>query len=213
MNKVRELLREFVSFDSVDMKSTTRKHNFKVTIGAVIAFVVLAAVTLVVISGIQNISQPVIPESLAATPSPLHIQQNLETVVIHVVGDVPKPGIYEIPQGSRLVDAVMAAGGVTGGAEACGLNLARNINDGEQIEVIASVQGCPQQSENSGGLVSLNESDASGFDALPGIGPTLSERIIAWRDQNGSFTAIEELNQVSGIGDKLYESIKDLVTL
>lgn len=131
-------------------------------------------------------------------------------VKVHVVGEVATPGLYELPLGSRVEDAVAAAGGFVSGAVQHSVNLARTLSDGEQIVVLGQndfAQG------DSGGLVSINRADVEQLDKLPGVGPALAARIIDLRSQLGSFSDIRQLREVSGIGEKLFANIKDLVTL
>ncbi|WP_281640558.1 ComEA family DNA-binding protein [Aurantimicrobium minutum] len=136
-------------------------------------------------------------------------------VLVHVVGGVNHPGIYQISPGSRVIDAVMAAGGIAPGASDCGINLARQVSDGEQI-VISVDTACSAekgQVHAGGALLSLNNATAEELDGLPGIGPTLAQRILEWREANGSFVDINQLNDVPGIGDKLFETLRELVSL
>jgi competence protein ComEA len=132
---------------------------------------------------------------------------------VHIVGEVVTPGMYQLPLGARLVDAVFAAGGLTELADNSSVNLARELSDGEQV-VVSSVN---QQSEtlgtSSGGLISINRASDKELEELPGIGPALSARIIAWREANGGFKSIEDLLKVSGIGENLLSGLKDSVTL
>jgi competence protein ComEA len=129
---------------------------------------------------------------------------------VHVVGEVSSPGLYELALGSRVEDAIRAAGGFLDTAVQHSVNLARTLSDGEQIVVLGEQD---LGSGSSGGLVSLNRSDASQLDTLPGVGPALAARIIDLRTQLGSFSDIRQLREVSGIGEKLFANIKDLVTL
>jgi competence protein ComEA len=148
------------------------------------------------------------------------------SVVVHVVGQVARPGIVRLPAGSRVVDAVTSAGGSTRSADTSRVNLARVVVDGEQIYV--PTVGEPSGPAASGGVagsgagggpaattgaVNLNTADESALDALPGVGPVLAQRILAWREQHGTFSSVDELTEVQGIGDKLLESLRPLVTV
>lgn len=142
-------------------------------------------------------------------------------LVLHVHGSVVEPGIVELPAGSRVVDAIAAARGPTDEADLGGVNLARVVVDGEQLYVprIGEVPP-PGAGAASGagagtgsGLVNINTADAAALETLPGIGPALASRIIAWRDANGAFRAIDELLAVSGIGQKTLDGFRDQVTL
>lgn len=129
-------------------------------------------------------------------------------IYVHVVGEVANPGLYELPIGAKAADAISAAGGLTKDAQPASVNLARTLTDGEQLAVLSTAE---QASGN--GKTSLNQASAAELDALPGIGPALSERIIEHREQIGGFRAIEELTEVSGIGPKLFAKIRDQLSL
>lgn len=175
--------------------------------GAVIALVVF------VISGITN-NQPV---SVEVTPTIAADQVTVQqaTIYVHVVGEVNSPGIYQLDSGSRLMDAVFAAGGLTSVADDASVNLARELTDGEQV-VIFKIGEAPQllSSGNSQGApISLNRASQVELEELPGVGPALAGRIIDWRNANGGFKKKEDLLSISGIGDKLFSGLKDEVVL
>lgn len=151
-----------------------------------------------------------------------------DVACVHVSGAVCEPGVYRLAAGSRVDDAVKAAGGFSDGACAEAINLARVVCDGEQI-LVPTTEQVEQQadasyasgfSDASGGLVSastdsgkvnINTADISTLDTLPGIGPATAERIVADRESNGLFSSIEDLKRVSGIGEKKYAQLADLV--
>jgi competence protein ComEA len=174
-------------------------------LAAVVAFVSLVLV-------VVNRPEPPAGEfSINEQPSDsVPIEQYL---YVHIVGEVVTPGMYQLPLGARLVDAVFAAGGLTEFADNSSVNLARELSDGEQV-VVSSVN---EQSEtlgtSSGGLISINRASDKELEELPGIGPALSARIIAWREANGGFKSIEDLLKVSGIGENLLSGLKDSATL
>lgn len=151
-------------------------------------------------------------------------------VVVHVVGAVVRSGVVRLALGSRVLDAVTAAGGPAPGADLPQLNLARVVVDGEQIHVPrkgetlppAGVPGAvgagaangPGTAGGGGGAaganavpVDLNSADAATLDTLPGVGPVLAQRILDWRTEHGRFSSVDELGEVSGIGDKLLAQI------
>jgi competence protein ComEA len=132
---------------------------------------------------------------------------------VHVVGEVASPGMYQLPIGARLVDAVFAAGGLTEDADNASVNLARELTDGEQIIVFSISQQGQSPGSNSSGLISLNRAGDKELEELPGIGPALAGRIIAWREANGGFKSVQDLLKVSGIGESLLSGVIDLVTL
>jgi competence protein ComEA len=142
---------------------------------------------------------------------------------VHVLGAVQRPGLYTLAAGSRVVDAVGAAGGMTDDAEQSGVNLARLLNDGEQL-VVPHVGDPVQQPQAPGpggqavgappgGKVNLNTATEAELDTLPRVGPAMAAKILAWRAENGRFTSIDDLMNVSGIGQKTFDGLKDLVTV
>jgi competence protein ComEA len=138
------------------------------------------------------------------------------TIYVHLLGALVRPGLYALPADSRAVDAVAAAGGYTDDADRGALNLARFLSDGEQVYV--PVEGeepltGPGAISSAGSKVNLNTADAAVLETLPRVGPAMAERIIAWREANGRFTAPEDLKSVSGIGDKTFEAMRDLITV
>jgi competence protein ComEA len=198
-------------------KSIKPNLRIKVAIGA--ALIAGICIVLIAVGGSAiggAVTQVELPKNLEASESAQPSSSaNFGNVLIHVVGEVVSPGIYEIPTHSRVVDAVMAAGGLSAQAAECAINLAREIKDGEQLLIPSVASGCsPGASEVVGTVqVSLNQATVDQFDTLPGIGPTLASRIVEWREQNGGFTSIEQLNDVSGIGDKLFSGLTDLISL
>lgn len=145
------------------------------------------------------------------------------TIVVHVGGAVAEPGVRELEEGARVQDAVDAAGGFAEGAARDELNLARVLVDGEQI-VVPSLEeadaaagaesdggGGATGASSAGGKVNLNRATAAELDALPGVGPSTAEKIVADREANGPFRTVEDLKRVSGIGDKKFADLADLV--
>lgn len=134
---------------------------------------------------------------------------------VHVLGAVEHPGLYVLDLDSRMVDAVAAAGGTTDDADLAGINLARTLEDGEQIIVpvagVADGGGDAVAAQPADDRVDLNAADQAALETLPRIGPALAERIIAWREENGGFQSVDDLLAVPGIGEKLLAGIREAV--
>lgn len=167
---------------------------------------------------------PPVPSGSAAAPSPAQgsppvgeVAQTASTVVVSVVGPVARPGLVSLPAGARVADAVAAAGGFLPEADPASVNLAAVVTDGEQIAV--GLPGAPAASGGggppspSGGRVHLNTATAAELDSLPGIGPVLAERIVAYRDAEGPFRSVDQLDDVPGIGPAIAAELADLVVV
>ena len=134
-------------------------------------------------------------------------------VVVQVVGQVRHPGLVTLPAGSRVADAVLAAGGLVRGGSSGGLNLARQVVDGEQILVTpGAVASSGPVAATSGAdvtaVVDLNAASATDLDTLPGVGPVMAARILDWRTAHGRFTSIDQLREVSGVGARTFERLR-----
>jgi len=142
-------------------------------------------------------------------------------IFVHVTGAVANPGVYATETGSRVFDIVAMAGGFTNKADQASVNLARLVSDGEQLLVFERASSTntvtsttkPSSGSLTGTLVSLNRASQSELEELPGVGPTLAQRIIDWRSANGGFKSLEDLLEVGGIGDKLFAGIQGKVAL
>ncbi|MET9066248.1 ComEA family DNA-binding protein [Streptosporangium sandarakinum] len=134
-------------------------------------------------------------------------------VVVHVTGKVRRPGVITLPAGSRVTDAVRAAGGVRRGAGTGHLNLARRLVDGEQIDVGAPGPAVapPAGADPAEAVIDLNTATPQQLEQLPGVGEVLARRIVEYRDGHGGFRAVEQLREISGIGDRKYAEMKDRV--
>lgn len=197
-----------------------RSPRARLGAGAVV-LLVLGALGVTVALGVwRGAASPV--EEVVVTPAPSASAVAVESgqLYVHVHGAVAEPGLYVLEAGARVVDAISAAGGFADDADSGAVNLARPLADGEQlaVPVVGEAPPAPPPGGTAapGGtdaLVSLNSADQAALETLPRIGPALAERIIAWRDENGPFTAIEDLLAVPGIGDKMLETLRPLVTL
>jgi len=140
---------------------------------------------------------------------------------VHVSGAVVSPGLVTLAAGARVVDAIAAAGGLTPDGDPAGVNLARLVSDGEQLVVpregevppAGVVGGGVSAGGAAAGLVNLNTAGQTELETLPRIGPALAQRILDWRAANGRFSATTDLLKVTGIGDKVFEGLKDRVSV
>ncbi|HEY9152142.1 MAG TPA: helix-hairpin-helix domain-containing protein [Anaerolineales bacterium] len=198
------------------------KNALYVLIGLMAGFV-LAAILLIVtrLPG----GQPVTLEP-APTQAP---------VVIQIIGEVVKPGVYSLPDGSRVQDAVNAAGGLLADADENSINLAARLEDGQQIKIPAQggnsgfnnsgfapiptsapfivVSTLSPTSVSSSSLVNINTATLQQLDTLPGIGPVTAQNIVTYRQQHGLFQHIEDIMNVSGIGPATFNNIQNLITV
>src|SRR5262245_23308301 len=135
-------------------------------------------------------------------------------LVVDVTGAVHRAGLYRLPEGSRVADAIARAGGATAKADVELVNLAAPLADGEQILVpargVASVAGSAGDSSPSA-PIDLNSATAEQLDALPGIGPVTAEKIVAYRQEHGPFTSVDDLDAIPGIGPSRIENLRGLV--
>ncbi len=192
----------------------------------------MAAVALV-IAGVVLLTggDEVAPVTIVApepTAAPEHIPSKIR---VHVSGAVRSPGVYEMSDGDRVMDAVAAAGGVQPGADLASVNLARRVQDEAQYHIpmlgestASPTPGASDSSAPSGAgsrssaigssspLIDLNTASAQQLETLPGIGPVMAGRIIAHRETNGPFASVDDVENVPGIGPKTLESIRPLVT-
>ncbi|MGJ0384183.1 helix-hairpin-helix domain-containing protein [Paenarthrobacter nicotinovorans] len=167
------------------------------------------------------------PAEVAAPPA----QGGPGVVMLHVAGAVGKPGVVSLPQGSRVFQAIDAAGGAAPGADLTALNLAEVLTDGIKVYIPVVGETPPQSSPvagagavsgaasgtagpaTTGAKVNINTASLEELGTLPRVGPVTAQRILDWRKEHGAFTSVDELDAVDGIGPKLMESLKDLVTV
>jgi len=185
-----------------------------------VLLVLVCAVSIGVV--FRGSSEPIpVPEPIVVAPP---------KVTVDIAGGVNSPGVYSLPANSRVIDAITAAGSAKAGTDLSDINLARIVKDGEQIYVDPVVINVKSQSQSQSqsqskpqsagvvtpvkkktGPININRATASDFDTLPGIGPVLAQRIMAYRKTNGPFTAIEDLQKVSGIGISKFADLKSKV--
>lgn len=159
---------------------------------------------------LASASAPASPLAPARTSS-----SDAGVVVVDVTGKVARPGVVTLPPGSRVYEALKAAGGARRGVDVTALNLARVMVDGEQIVVGATAGPVTPGGTKapSSSTVSINHADETELESLPGVGPVMAKNIIDWREAHGGFTTVDELEEVTGIGPKTLAKLKPLVGL
>jgi competence protein ComEA len=186
---------------------------------AMMAILALAALVGGGLWYVRSLPQPVsvraapAPAPTAATPIP-------GSVFVHVAGAVRRPGVYELPEGSRVIDALEAAGGAERGGDLAALNLAAVLADGQQV--LVTDRGATPSSPVAGGAVpspgapasvNVNAATPEELETLPGIGEVLAAAIVQFREEHGPFSSVDQLLDVSGIGEVTLEEIRDFVTV
>ncbi|MFF9562583.1 ComEA family DNA-binding protein [Leifsonia sp. NPDC014704] len=208
-------------------------RRVRVGVGAAIVLAIVAAVVAVLVSATAQQGTSV---DLGATDPPSADASGGASsgtpagggrLLLHITGAVREPGLVDLPAGSRVVDAVAAAGGAADDADIAAINLARPVADGEQLVVPrigdpppvggAASSGSSAATGGAAGAtgapVNLNTATPAELETLPRIGPTLAQRIADWRASNGRFGAVTDLLKVSGIGQKLFDGLKDRVVV
>ncbi|MFN7035814.1 MAG: helix-hairpin-helix domain-containing protein [Bellilinea sp.] len=174
----------------------------------------LLAAGLILLISAPSQSAPIL---ILPTPTP-------SAIAIHITGQVQQPGLYRLPAGSRVEDALLAAGGLTRQADVDQINLAARLSDGQKLVVpekgailslnyIDPTQSTAHSNEDNLRLIDLNSATQQELESLPGIGQAKASEIIAYRQKIGRFVTIEEILNVPGIGSALFEKIKDYITV
>jgi competence protein ComEA len=173
--------------------------------------VACAAVLAVAIGALAGTHRPETPPTpVSDTVSPERAGPALDNVAVHVSGSVVRPGVVYVPLDSIVADAIDAAGGLLPEARVDQVNLAAPVSSGEQI-VVPGPEDEVAEAAVSNGMVSLNQATVSDLETLPGVGPVLAERIVAFRESNGPFQAVEDLLEVPGIGEAKLAAMRDSV--
>ncbi|PRB09811.1 helix-hairpin-helix domain-containing protein [Microbacterium sp. MYb62] len=184
------------------------RRRLRLSIGAavVLALIVLSgAVGLGILRGQAAPAESLPLADVGSTAEPTG------ELYVHVLGAVAAPGLYVLDVDARLVDALAAAGGTNQDANLAAINLARVLEDGEQI-IVPTVGAAPDASGAAppgDDRVDLNTADQAALETLPRIGPAIAQRIVSWREENGRFRSVDDLLAVPGIGEKLLAGMRD----
>lgn len=173
------------------------------------SIVVAAALALAIGAGVwfgSRNSTPAVPVSTGG----VSYTTASEDFVVHVSGAVNRPGLVTVPSSARVADAIAGAGGAAVGADLAGLNLASSVRDGDQI-VVPLVGGATTPGQATDRGIDLNRATAAELEDLPGVGPVLAGRIVAYRDLHGSFAAVEDLLDVGGIGEAKLAAMRESI--
>lgn len=215
-----------------DGPSTAREsrvtRNLRAWLGrhwSVLALVTLTAVATGLVAAYVRRPAPPAPPVVVYQPSPRPTPSppSMAQIVVHVSGAVESPGVYQVPIGSRIDDAIKSAGGALPDADLNRLNLAARVADGQQIAVprrLAQASPAPVAgpgavvavSSPTAGRVNVNTASIPELDGLPGVGPVTAQRIVAYREQHGPFVRVEQLREAKLVNNAMFEKIKDLVT-
>lgn len=183
------------------------------------ARIVAAAAAVVIVGGLGwlllRTPAPPIEDGLDYATTSVPVRATLDSVTVHVAGRVTHPGVYALDDGSRVIDAIDAAGGVAFGADADAINLAAKVTDGQRVYVPAVGEAVvsDQQTPASGPTlpIDLNAATAADLDVLPGVGPATAAAIVRAREAKGGFTSVDDLLDVPGIGEAKLEALRGLV--
>ncbi|MFQ5946078.1 MAG: helix-hairpin-helix domain-containing protein [Anaerolineae bacterium] len=180
-------------------------------------YLVLSLLFLLVLGfGVTLLRRPAAPVLEITDPSP-EATSRPGVVGVYIIGAVQVPGVYYLPEGSRIYDALEAAGGPTGEADLVRVAMAQRLTDEQTVYVPrvgeTAIPVLAPPGNESGGKVNINRADLSQLDTLPGIGPGLAQRILDYRRANGPFKTIEDLLAVPGIGETIFLGLRDLITV
>ena len=164
---------------------------------------------------LSEITEGEVREDSLAETVPETDQESPATIKVYICGCVLNPGVYELPEGSRICDGLDAAGGFSEGADESRINLAGYLHDGDMVFFPEVGEDLPEGAVEAGnsGLININTANAEQLCTLPGIGSSKATAIIKYREENGAFTDISQIMNVSGIGENLYNNIKELICI
>ena len=185
----------------------------------IIIAIAVAIMLVIVIVYFIKVNTPNNQDELFENEENSEVIENNEKIMVHVAGEVKYQGVVILKEGQRVVDAIEAEGGETENADLIKLNLSYVLTDGEKLyvpnkedenkEYVMTGNG----EEKEDGLININVATVEDLQKLPGIGESLAERIVMYRTQNGKFNSIEDIKNVTGIGENKFANIKDLIKI
>lgn len=191
-----------------------------------IAVIALVVITALLLFGGNGENEEIVVDQIGETENELTIEEESEMsdhetaskLVVDISGCVKNPGIYEVQDGTRLHQVIEMAGGLTDDADINVINQAELVTDGQKI-LIPEIVELTEETDSTGtqtdyiynGKININQADSNTLQQIPGVGPATADKIIQYRDTNGRFQNIEELKNVSGIGEKTFEKMKDQI--
>ena len=224
MNKLKEInslgdLKEFVYLH----KEQLRKAALPVTVAAAVLFFWVWGSKDTTIIEEDNQSSAEVPYE-EYNDGDENNQQNSSNdgnngiIYVDISGCIDKPGVYEVEEGTRLFQLIEKAGGLTENADIEGINRAETVLDGQKIIIYAKGQDDESKNSSTGaidssGKININSADIEQLQQIPGVGPVTADKIIQYRQDNGRFSSIDDIKNVSGIGEKTFEKLKDYITV
>ena len=200
------------------------KNNPILTISAVVVIMISASAFFFILND-KNSTIPIQDtvqdnQTVPASGESAAVRESAGTVFVDVSGCVKHPGVYEVTSTSRVFEVIEKAGGVTKDADTSSINQAEPVTDGQKINVPDKKSGSPVQGSSAAaeqqspdGKVNINTADSEELQKIPGVGPVTAENIISYRESNGSFKSIDDIKNVSGIGEKTFEKMKSTIVL
>lgn len=208
------------------------KENIKLVVQLIIVtIIILVVIIFYLYTLLQNKETTSITENTIyeGTENIVNVESN-ETeeskIIIHITGEVKNPGVYELPESSRISDAIEIAQGITSDANLTNVNLAYQLSDGQKIKIPCindenngnyiienSEESIIQGSESKDNKININKANISELTSLPGVGESTAQKIISYREENGKFNKIEDIKNVSGIGESKYNQLKDYIKI
>ncbi|MDO4869600.1 MAG: helix-hairpin-helix domain-containing protein [Bacillota bacterium] len=208
-------------FKHLNMKKLSKDQIRKLVLAAAVIPVMLAAFAIKGGAGSEKDSIPLEPEAASE-------ETVSGTIFVDIGGAVQSPMLAELPQGSRVEDAITAAGGLTEEADISSVNRAEFLEDGQKIyipeklpegeagaaqDTVGAAGYVPSAAAGTDGKININTADSTQLQELNGVGPATAQKIIDYRTSNGRFQSIEDIKNVSGIGDKTFDKLKDNITI